>query len=239
MFRLTVRLHHMETRETRLFASEIKFLVTPAVSAEIERWARRWLAPDPHGAHYRVSSIYFDTPSRDVYERKGSFARGKYRIRRYGDSDHVFFERKLRSKNVVIKRRSMVDLEDLPLLEGVGLDRQWRGGYWFHRRIAARALQPAWQIHYDRTARVLETSAGLIRLTVDRDLCAAPARGFEFRDPGELQRIYEPGSEDRHILELKFRNRIPELFRDLMEDLVLTPQPVSKFRLAAGTLAYA
>jgi hypothetical protein len=229
----------METRETRLFASEIKFLVTPAASAEIERWARRWLAPDPHGAHYRVSSIYFDTPGRDVYERKGSFARGKYRIRRYGDSDHVFFERKLRSKNVVIKRRSIVDLEDLPLLEGVGSDRQWRGGYWFHRRIAARALQPAWQVQYDRTARVLETSAGLIRLTMDRDLCAAPALGFEFRAPGELQRIYEPGSEDRHILELKFRNRIPELFRDLMEDLVLTPQPVSKFRLAAGTLAYA
>ena len=239
MFRLTVPRNEMETRETRLSASEIKFVVTPALSAEIERWARRWLGPDPHGDHYRVSSIYFDTAGRDVYERRGSFARGKYRIRRYGDADHVFFERKLRSKNVVIKRRSIVELEDLPLLEGVGLDRKWREGYWFHRRISARALQPAWQINYERTARVLESGAGLIRLTIDRGLRAAPARTFAFQNGAELQRIYEEGNGDRHILELKFRNRIPELFRDLMEELVLTPQPVSKFRLAAGTLAYA
>lgn len=229
----------METRETRLFASEIKFVVTPAVSAEIERWARRWLAPDPHGPVYHVSSIYFDTAGRDVYERRGSFARGKYRIRRYGNADHVFLERKLRSRNVVIKRRSIVDIEDLPLLEGVGADRNWREGCWFHRRIAARSLQPAWQINYERTARVLETNGGLIRLTIDRDLRAASTGALAFQDEAGLRRIYEEGRDDRHILELKFRNRIPELFRDLMEELVLTPQQVSKFRLAAGALAYA
>jgi hypothetical protein len=32
---------------------------------------------------------------------------------------------------------------------------------------------------------------------------------------------------------------MPVLFRELIDELVLTPQPVSKFRLAAGALAYA
>jgi len=227
----------METRETRWSASEIKFLVQPALGVEIERWAKRWLTPDPHGPEYRISTIYFDTPDRNVFLRKGSFGRAKYRIRRYGDADHVFLERKLRTSNAVTKRRSIVELDDLPLLETGSLNPRWPEGRWFHRRIQARGLQPAWQISYQRTARVLETKVGPIRLTLDKDLRAIPVDSFAFRDASEATPLF-PGDE-RLILELKFAKRMPVLFRELIDELVLTPQPVSKFRLAAGALAYA
>jgi hypothetical protein len=226
----------MESHETRICASEVKFLVDSKMGEEIERWSRRWLSPDPHGARYQVTSLYFDTPDRDVFQRNGSFARGKYRVRRYNDSNTVFLERKLRANQVVTKRRSLVDVDDLPLLESHTLDRNWQGGYWFHRRLQARNLHPAWQISYSRTARVLETKFGLIRLTLDRELSAMPARHFSLDSKSEGIPLFE---NDQRILELKFRNRMPTLFRDLMQELVLMPQPVSKFRLAAGALAYA
>lgn len=220
----------METRETRASASEVKFLVSAALGDEVEKWAKRWLGPDPHGAQYQVTSLYFDTPAGDVLMRNGSFARGKYRVRRYGNAPTAFLERKLRANAVVTKRRSLVDIEDLPLLDSHTLDRHWTGGYWFHRRLQARGLQPATQISYTRSARVLDTKAGFMRLTLDRRLAAQPIRNFEFSS--------EPGTpvlnDGKVILELKFRNRMPALFRELVDDLVLTPQPLSKFRLAAG-----
>lgn len=223
----------METRETRASASEVKFLVSAALGDEVEKWAKRWLGPDPHGAQYQVASLYFDTPAGDVLQRNGSFARGKYRIRRYDGAPTVFLERKLRANSVVTKRRSLVEVEDLPLLDSHTLDRQWAGGYWFHRRLQARGLRPATQISYVRSARVLDTKAGFMRLTLDRQLAARPIQSFEFSK--------EPGApvlpDGRVILELKFRNRMPSLFRELMDELVLTPQPLSKFRLAAGILA--
>ncbi len=233
-----VEILYMETRETRRHASEVKFLVTPALGAEIECWAKRWLAPDPHGAQYCVSSLYLDTAARDVFERNGSFGRAKYRIRRYDGANRVFLERKLRSRDAVIKRRSEVEIEDLHLLEGHSLDRlHWGAGYWFHRRIQMRRLHPVWQISYCRTARVLSTKAGEIRLTLDRELRAQPVDSFAFGE-GERGVPVIPGGANQ-ILELKFRNRMPVVFRDLMRELVLKPQPVSKFRLAAGVLAHA
>ena len=39
-----------DTREVRAFATEIKFVVDAAVAADVRRWARAHLEPDPHGA---------------------------------------------------------------------------------------------------------------------------------------------------------------------------------------------
>ena len=72
----------------------------------------------------------------DVFHRRGSFGRAKYRVRRYDESPRVFLERKLRS-SVVTKRRTLVNLEELARLRGEQLDRGWAGG-WFHGRMLAR-----------------------------------------------------------------------------------------------------
>ena len=97
-----------DVTESRKYAREIKFLIDPARAAEIRDWACAQLNPDPYAASgdtYRTTTLYFDTPEFAVYQRRGSYGRSKYRVRRYGASDDVFLERKLRTNALVSKDR--------------------------------------------------------------------------------------------------------------------------------------
>ena len=90
-----------DSRENREFAAELKFLVSPALAGQIGGWVLGRLQPDPHagggtGGAYRITSLYFDSPPFDVFHRRGSYGRAKYRIRRYGASETVFLELKFR-----------------------------------------------------------------------------------------------------------------------------------------------
>src|SRR4029453_16868639 len=107
--------------ETRPFASEIKFLLPAAVGEQIRNWARQNLEPDPYGGGqfndwYHTASLYFDTAEGHVFHRRGSFGRSKYRVRRYGEAEFVFLERKLRKPGVLVKRRTIVSLDSIDRL---------------------------------------------------------------------------------------------------------------------------
>jgi hypothetical protein len=225
----------LETHENRAGAWEIKFLIKPAFAEQIRDWARAHLMPDPNaqGAHddtYRITSLYFDTDQFDVFRRRGSYGRGKYRIRRYGQSDQAFLERKLRTRRQLTKRRSIAELGDLERLAEPEARPDWTG-YWFHRRLLVRRLGPVCQVSYERTARVAMTQYGPIRLTLDEDLRARPAGGIWFSAPGG-----KTICADQLILELKFRCAMPALFKRLVEEFALNSQPLSKYRLAVVAL---
>jgi len=224
-----------DSRENREFASEIKFLVSAALANQIRNWARGRLASDPYAASeegdgYQISSLYFDTERFDVFHRKGSFSRSKYRVRRYGKSEMTFLERKLKTRGLLTKRRSIVKIEELERLTNADPGRSW-AGYWFHRRLLARNLEPRCQISYHRTARVAMTKNGPIRLTLDDNLRALPPDGLWFSD-----QIGTGLLENQNILELKVRREMPVLFKYLVEEFALNPQAVSKYRLAASAL---
>jgi len=224
-----------ETHETRACAWEIKFLVTPALAEQIRDWVRTRLMPDPnargeHGDSYRITSLYFDTERWDVFHRRASYGRGKCRIRRYGQSELAFLERKLRTRLQLTKRRSIAELGDLERLSMSEPLPDW-SGYWFHRRLLLRQLGPVCQVSYERTARVAMTQYGPIRLTLDEDLRARPAGGIWFSAPGG-----KAICADQVILELKFRCAMPALFKCLVEEFVLNSQPLSKYRLAVIAL---
>jgi len=229
-----------ETRE--LAATEIKFLIDLNCARAISDWARSRIGPDPNApdetGYYQTTSLYFDTASRDVLNQRGSYARSKYRVRRYGggDGEGTFLERKLKKGGMVRKRRSVIGIGDLSRLaqgitESGGAERGWNG-YWFHRRLLARQLRPVCQIAYRRLARVTETGSGPLRLTVDQEMRAhrIDHLRFEHGAPGILL------SEKQPILELKFRQAMPELFAQLIEEFHLSPATVSKYRLAAAAL---
>ena len=79
------------------FTSETKFLVNAAIGDDLRAWARERLGPDPHGGgpfrdQYGVTSIYFDTDAHDVYQRRGSYGKSKYRIRHYENDKAAFLE---------------------------------------------------------------------------------------------------------------------------------------------------
>jgi hypothetical protein len=225
----------LETHENRAGAWEIKFLVKPALADQIRDWGRARLMPDPNarGAHddtYRITSLYFDNEQLDVFHRRASYGRGKYRIRRYGQSDAAYLERKLRTRRQLTKRRSIAGLGELERLAETEAHPNW-AGYWFHRRLLLRRLGPVCQVSYERTARVAMTQYGPIRLTLDEDLRARQAGGIWFSAPGG-----KAICADQLILELKFRCAMPALFKCLVEEFALNPQSLSKYRLAVIAL---
>ena len=102
-------------RDIRPSALEIKFLLDPATAAGVADWARANLAPDPNGTgawgdEYLTTSLYFDNASYDVFHRRGSFGRSKYRIRRYGER----IERLPRAQDAAA--RSTGEAPDAPVL---------------------------------------------------------------------------------------------------------------------------
>lgn len=225
----------LDTRENRVFAAEIKFLVSPVLAGPILDWARARLGPDPHaggraGDIYQITSLYCDTDQLDVFHHRGSFGRSKYRVRRYGQGQVAFLERKLKSRGLLTKRRSVVPLEQLALLSAAAPAPKWPG-HWFHRRLSLRRLTPVCQIAYQRTARVAITPYGPIRLTLDQDLRALRADGFRFSEGDELAIL-----PNLLVLELKFLYALPALFKQLVEEFALSPAPFSKYRLAAHAL---
>ena len=220
------------------YTAEIKFLLTEATGLRVREWARGRLEADPHGAgdhgdEYRVSTLYLDTAARDVFHRRGSYGRSKYRVRRYGDERRVFLERKLRTSTRLAKRRTGIPLEELHLLQNGALD-DLDAITWFRRRVSVRQLEPVCRVSYLRTARFADTADGKMRMTLDYSLSASPADAFALDGPGPT-----PLLTGHMILELKYRGAMPAVFKELADTFALTPGRASKYRVAADALGIA
>jgi hypothetical protein len=229
--------HAVNSRETRDFAREVKFLIEEEQAQALRDWARARLGPDhfgsgPHGDDYTTTSLYFETPAFDVYHRRGSYGRSKFRIRRYGTAEVVFLERKFRTSRLLAKRRTTVPILEMDHLAGETPRMDWPG-FWFHRRVLLRRLSPLIQMSYDRTARVGLASGGPMRMTIDTNLRVLPMPDRAFI-PG----VGFPLIEGKCIVELKYRLTIPALFKELIETFKLAPSPVSKYRIGLGVLDY-
>jgi hypothetical protein len=212
-------------------AFELKFLLEEARAREVEAWARRHLATDPHGdpvlgGAYRTTSLYCDTPELDVYHRAEAYKTQKFRVRCYGSMAWAFLERKAKQDDRVAKRRTPVPAEDLALLAHVEVPAGWTGR-WFHRNLQAYRLLPACLVLYQRTAYAGWGPEGPLRLTLDRHVQGRLANQWSL-GPGEGARPLLAG---QIILELKFRIALPAPFQALVRDLHLCPGIVSKYRL--------
>src|SRR5262245_50630146 len=227
----------LDSRETRDWAREVKFLVDRKLQTDVLGWMRANLSADEHGSgefgdEYKTTSLYFETPSFDVYHRHASYGRSKYRIRRYGMLNIIFLERKFRTERLLAKRRTTVPVGDLERLAGSQLDPEWPG-YWFHRRILLRRLRPLIQMSYDRVARIGTSSTGPVRMTIDTNLRVLPMPDHAFI-PG----VGLPLIEDKCIIEIKYRREIPAIFKRLAEQFGIEIQKVSKYRLGLTALDY-
>lgn len=220
------------------YTAEIKFLLTEATGIQVQAWARGRLEPDPHGTgshgdEYRVSTLYLDTAERDVFHRRGSYGRSKYRVRRYGDEQRVFLERKLRTASRLAKRRTDIPLDTLHLLKTRDLD-DLDTTTWFRRRVSVRQLEPVCRVSYLRTARLATTQQGRMRMTLDYSLTASSADVFALDGPGPASLL-----AGHMILELKYRGSMPAVFKELADTFALSPGRASKYRVAADALGIA
>lgn len=218
-------------------AFEYKFLVAPGLAASVLEAAREVMVPDPYatcGASgaYWIHTVYLDTARQDVLERRRGFRRDKFRIRRYGQEDVVYLERKSRLGCRVRKLRLRVD----------GFETEFRpdGIYalngdaeWFGRGVRRSGLIPAAEVHYFRTALVGGDSARRMRLTVDRE-----AQGI--MNPSWLPQTEPEGRsilERSVVLEFKFTRSLPPFFASLIRSYELSRQGVSKYQLCGRTFA--
>ncbi len=217
-------------------AFEIKFLVDQNVGNSVLEIARSVMQPDPHSQAdridgYEVNSLYFDTPDWDVYRRNAIHGQQKLRLRRYGNMYSVFAECKKKKKGIVHKQRSIIPASDLDRFVKPVADPVWAGS-WFQERLTRYQLEPKVQISYERSARVLHTDHGLIRLTLDQTLRYRVQESIAFPDAFMGHDLLA----QQCILELKFQAAMPDLFKDLMYRFQLVPQPFSKYRLAIKQL---
>jgi hypothetical protein len=225
---------------------EFKYLVSHDVAERLRRWARKSLDADPHGGGefgdlYRITSLYFDTPFFDTFHQRGTYGRNKYRVRRYGDSDVVFLERKQKRNRLITKRRAIVPLVDLLHLDpeadaatgeesALSPEANWPGA-WFAGKLLSRKLSAKCQIGYDRIARTALTPSGSVRFTLDNNIEALDVSDVAFQN-----RLGARLLETQYILELKFQVAMPAMFKALTQDLALEPSVFSKYRLAATQL---
>lgn len=210
-------------------AFEQKFLVTPEIAARVVAWARAGLRPDPHGdpasGDYLVTTLYLDTPDFAVFHRAPELHGAKYRIRRYGAEAVAWLEKKVRTGDRVQKRRLRVDLPEIARL---GTPR------WFDEEVADLGLAPTCAVAYRRTAFLGSGDHGPFRLTLDHALEGMARRVWDLAAACDPRHALVP---DRVVVELKFRDALPHLFKQLLAEVGLEPSSFSKYRrlaVAAG-----
>jgi VTC domain len=220
------------------FTSETKLLVDARLGDDVRAWARNRLGPDPHGSgpfrdQYGVVSLYLDTAAHDVYHRRGSYGRSKYRIRHYESDEAAFLERKLRTRLRLTKRRTRIPIEAVANLRLDDPD-PTHPAYWFFRRVLLRRLHPVCVIRYSRTARMADTPEGPVRMTLDTSVIAGATDRVTLSPDTVL-----PLVDGQMILELKYSGVFPRIFKDLVDEFHLTPRPASKYRFAVQSLGLA
>lgn len=216
-------------------AFEVKFVIDEPTAQEIERWSRQHLEVDPFclkqpDGTYCITSLYTDTPAFDVYHRAPLYRRRKFRLRRYGSEGTIHLERKARRGERVSKHRTSVHQSELVFLGEPEARSDWQGA-WFHERLLRKSLQPACVLVYKRAAYLASSSEGPLRLTIDRQIQGQLSSRWHVGLTAEPQSIL-PGQA---ILELKFREAMPSLYKQLVADLQLTASGFSKYRRCLDT----
>jgi len=209
---------------------ELKYLITEDVAERVRDFVRCYLDMDEYGVgkpnySYPVHSLYLDSDNLEIYWRtvNGDKNRFKLRLRYYSDHPDtpVFFEIKRRMKDIILKQRGGVRHEAVPLLLSGHfpasehmVTRDPKGMVSVQRFISLMTelkAKPKSHIYYKREAYVSDDDE--VRVTMDRDV---------FSEPNLTPNIKVKMDNPVHafkgfvILELKFTNRFPNWFRELV-----------------------
>lgn len=209
---------------------ELKYLIKETVAERVRDFVRCYLGIDEYGVgkpnfSYPVHSLYLDTDNLEIYWRTVNGDKNRYKLRLRYYSDHpdtpVFFEIKRRMKDVILKQRGGVKQDAVPLLLSghlpgdehmisknpsslVAVQR-------FCQLMAELGARPKSHIYYKREAYVADNDE--VRVTMDRDVYSEPNL-----DPKIKIKMTKPVHSYAGfvILELKFTNRFPNWFRELV-----------------------
>jgi hypothetical protein len=210
---------------------ELKYLIPESTALGVRDFVRSYLQIDEFGAtlpnlSYPVHSLYLDSNDLKLYRAtiNGDKNRFKLRLRFYENRADapVFFEIKRRMNNVIMKQRGGVRREHVDALlagqlphAGMLISKDPRHMIAlqnFCRLMLNLEARPISHICYQREAWI-SAHDNSVRVTLDREVYADPEPttrlGTDLLRPARL-------FENLVILELKFTNRFPDWFRDLV-----------------------
>ncbi len=224
---------------------ELKYWITEEKARCLREFVRAYLPLDGYGAgqpdsSYPTLSLYLDTGALDTYWHviAGHKNRFKLRLRYYDErpDSPVFFEIKRRVGEIIIKDRGGVRKDAVrPLLGGQmpesrHLLQPWDAGQLaavqkFCRHMLAMQAAPRMHVAYRREAYE-DPGNNAVRLTFDRRVESAPTRSARLIARSERPHVVFGPTV---ILELKFTNRYPKWFQDLVEIFDLTQVGAAKY----------
>lgn len=209
---------------------ELKYLIKEDTARAIRRFVSCHLKPDDFAAKlpnfsYPVHSLYLDSPELTTYQavQFGEKNRFKLRIRYYSDNDStVYFEIKRRTNDVISKMRAKVRREAVqsilngqpPQLRHLASPdgRQLVALQEFCRLMHALRATPKSHVAYLREAWMSPVNNSA-RVTFDRAVQCEPEFGAALTTAlGEAVSPFE----DRVVLELKFVDRMPTWFSEMV-----------------------
>ncbi len=209
---------------------ELKYLITEESALLVRDFVRSYLEFDEYSVgkpnfSYAVHSLYLDNDPLQLYwdTINGNKNRYKLRLRYYSTSadSPVFFEVKRRVNSCIMKQRGGVRQEFVPML--------LRGQMPQQEHLVSKApnqlvaLQnfchlsnmihavPKVHIFYMREAYVSDDDQ--VRVTIDRKVYGEANLGFSLKTEMQSPALSFP---NQVILELKFTNRFPDWFRELV-----------------------
>jgi hypothetical protein len=209
---------------------ELKYLITDESALMVRDFVRSYLDFDEYSVgkpnySYPVHSLYLDSDTLQLYWEtiNGNKNRYKLRLRYYSTEPDapVFFEIKRRVNNCIMKKRGGVRQECVPLL--------LKGHLAQAEHLVSKAPQqlvalqefchlshmiqakPKVHIYYMREAYVSDDDQ--VRVTMDRKVFGEANLGYSITTEMQEANLSFP---NQVILELKFTNRFPDWFKELV-----------------------
>ena len=228
----------MEYKDRKL-RFELKF---PATAAQCEVLRQRFsavMAPDEHGAKYRITSLYLDDIYMSAYNDKllGGDVRKKYRIRTYGlDPNLLRFECKYKDRDMTSKRSMWITKEQYDRIAAgdlfsIGQEAPEGSVLWDASVSNALAmLKPSVIVDYNREAFV--SREGNVRFTIDSALKV----GLFSWDMFSPQVRFVPITNAYAVIEVKYDELLPEHLAGLLSGVKLERSAFSKFLICRDKL---
>lgn len=217
------------------WAKEIKFSVTQHQAEAVLNWAASRMELDINSrssdGSYKISTLYLDTPSLDVYNKSKGYRISKYRVRRYGSSDLIFLEQKRKRGCQVTKKRVQANQELLCALASIE-EIQFEPTKWFIDAAKRLNLGPATLVSYTRTAFNALVGGEALRLTLDREIVTRPCSDWKVEPVNQGLEV----SPDRWVLEIKFPDLLPHFFQALLIEHKLVQAGFSKYRTSRAAI---
>jgi hypothetical protein len=183
---------------------------------------------------YKVRSLYFDNFDYKCVDEKlaGEKNRSKYRLRVYNNNfDNIKLEVKIKNNSISFKKSFKVDKQFcVKLINNYDLSIQDITDHELKNQVIYMKhnwFKPASIVNYDREAFFY--SKNFLRITFDKNITSELSNLDFFNLNYQRQKIF---TNDLVVMEVKFKNYIPNFIVDIFQKYNITRSAISKYVLS-------